>query len=113
MNKGKIIQIIGPVVDVEFKNSELPSTFTALLIKRKDQSDLILEVQQHLGENRVRAIAMDSTDGLQRAQEVINTGKPISVPVGKQTLGRLMNVVGAPIDELGEIKAKEQYPIHR
>jgi len=113
LNKGKIIQIIGPVVDVEFKNSELPLIFTALLIKRKDQSDLVLEVQQHLGEDRVRAIAMDSTDGLQRAQEVINTGKPISVPVGKQTLGRLMNVVGAPIDELGEIKTKKQYPIHR
>jgi F-type H+-transporting ATPase subunit beta len=113
LNKGKIIQIIGPVVDVEFKDNELPQIFTALVIKRKDQNDLVLEVQQHLGEDRVRAVAMDSTDGLQRSQEVINTGKPISVPVGKETLGRLMNVVGESIDELGEIKTKKQYPIHR
>lgn len=113
LNKGKIVQIIGPVVDVEFKNTELPPLFTALRIKRKDQSDLVLEVQQHLGEDRVRSVAMDSTDGLQRGQEVVNTGKPITVPVGKETLGRLMNIVGDSIDELGEIKTSKRYPIHR
>lgn len=113
LNKGKIVQIIGPVVDVEFKNTELPPLFTALRIKRKDQSDLVLEVQQHLGEDRVRSVAMDSTDGLQRGQEVVNTGKPITVPVGNETLGRLMNIVGDSIDELGEIKTSKRYPIHR
>jgi len=113
LKKGKIVQIIGPVVDVEFSEENLPEIYTALHVKRKDEKVLVLEVQQHLGENRVRAIAMDSTDGLQRGDEVINTGKPISVPVGEGTLGRLINIVGEPIDNLGEIKAKTYYPIHR
>ncbi|MCD6101981.1 MAG: F0F1 ATP synthase subunit beta, partial [Candidatus Cloacimonetes bacterium] len=113
MKNGKIVQIIGAVVDVEFPEECLPSIYTALTIKRPDKSKLVLEVQQHLGENRVRAIAMDSTDGLKRGDEVFNTESPISVPVGKETLGRLINVIGEPIDELGELKTKKRYPIHR
>ncbi len=113
MKNGKIVQIIGAVVDVEFPEECLPPIYTALTIKRADKSKLVLEVQQHLGENRVRAIAMDSTDGLKRGDEVFNTESPITVPVGKETLGRLINVIGEPIDELGELKTKERYPIHR
>lgn len=113
MKNGKIVQIIGAVVDVEFPEECLPPIYTALTIKRPDKSKLVLEVQQHLGENRVRAIAMDSTDGLKRGDEVFNTESPISVPVGKETLGRLINVIGEPIDELGELKTKKRYPIHR
>ncbi|MEA3475479.1 MAG: F0F1 ATP synthase subunit beta [Candidatus Cloacimonadota bacterium] len=113
MKTGKIVQIIGAVVDVEFPEEYLPPIYTALTIKRPDKSKLVLEVQQHLGENRVRAIAMDSTDGLKRGDEVFNTESPISVPVGKETLGRLINVIGEPIDELGELKTKKRYPIHR
>jgi len=113
LEKGKIVQIIGPVVDVEFSDENLPEIYTALHVKRKDEKVLVLEVQQHLGEDRVRAIAMDSTDGLQRGDEVINTGKQILVPVGEGTLGRLINIVGEPIDNLGEIKAETYYPIHR
>jgi len=113
LKKGKIVQIIGPVVDVEFSEEDLPEIYTALKIKRKDQDDLVLEVQQHLGENRIRAIAMDSTDGLKRGDEVINTENQISIPVGEKTLGRLINIVGKPIDNLGEIEAKTYYPIHR
>jgi len=113
LKKGKIVQIIGPVVDVEFSEDNLPGIYTALHVSRKDESVLVLEVQQHLGENRVRAIAMDSTDGLQRGDEVINTGEPISVPVGEEILGRLINVIGNPIDNIGEIKTKKRYPIHR
>ena len=113
LKKGKIVQIIGPVVDVEFSEENLPEIYTALHVKREGESVLVLEVQQHLGENRVRAIAMDSTDGLQRGDDVINTGKPISVPVGEAILGRLINVIGEPIDNIGEIKTKKRYPIHR
>ena len=112
MNKqGKITQIIGAVVDVSFDN-ELPEIYTALEVKNNDNK-LILEVAQHLGENAVRTIAMDATEGLKRGDEVINTGAPISVPVGPETLGRIMNVIGLPIDEKGEIKTKEKWPIHR
>ena len=113
MKKGKIVQIIGAVVDAEFSEESLPAIYSALKIKKEDKSELILEVQQHLGENRVRAVAMDSTDGLKRGDEVIDTEGPISVPVGKETLGRLINVIGEPIDERGEIKSKKSYPIHR
>ena len=113
LKKGKIVQIIGPVVDVEFSEEGLPEIYTALHVKRKNDSVLVLEVQQHLGENRVRAIAMDSTDGLQRGDEVINTGEPITVPVGEEILGRLINVIGDPIDNIGEVKTKNRYPIHR
>ena len=110
-SKGKITQIIGAVVDVNFDN-ELPEIYTALEANNSG-NELILEVAQHLGENDVRTIAMDATEGLKRGDEVINTGSPISVPVGPETLGRIINVVGEPIDEKGEVKTKEKWPIHR
>ena len=115
--KGKIIQIIGPVVDIEFDGTHLPKIYNAIRIPRTSTEgkveELIVEVQQHLGENRVRSVAMDSTDGLVRGMDVFDTGKPISVPVGPATLGRLINVIGDGIDGLGEIKAEKRYPIHR
>jgi len=115
--KGKIVQVIGPVVDVEFAEGDLPPIYTALRIKKEDiegaTSDLILEVQQHLGERRVRTIAMDSTDGLVRGTEVENTGDYITTPVGEGVLGRIMNVVGEPVDELGPIQYEIRWPIHR
>ncbi len=113
MNKGKITQIIGPVVDMEFNENELPAIYNALKIIREDGSELVLEVQQHLGENIVRCVAMDATEGLVRGLEGIDTGEPISVPVGPEVLGRLLNVVGNPIDEKGEVKTSKRYPIHR
>ena len=112
MNKnGKITQIIGAVVDVNFEN-ELPEIYTALEVNNSGNK-LILEVAQHLGENSVRTIAMDATEGLKRGDDVINTENPISVPVGPETLGRIMNVIGEPIDEKGDVKTKEKWPIHR
>ena len=108
---GKITQIIGAVVDVNFENS-LPEIYTALEVNNSGNK-LILEVAQHLGENAVRTIAMDATEGLKRGDEVINTEAPISVPVGPETLGRIINVIGEPIDEKGEVKTKEKWPIHR
>jgi F-type H+-transporting ATPase subunit beta len=113
MNLGKVNQVIGPVLDVEFEENKLPAIYNALKIKRDDGSELLAEVQQHLGDNLVRSVAMDSTDGLMRGAEVIDTGAPISIPVGPQTLGRMMNVIGEPIDEGGEIKTEKKYPIHR
>jgi F-type H+/Na+-transporting ATPase subunit beta len=113
MNKGKIVQIIGPVVDVEYADGQLPQIYDSNIIHRKDGSMLILEVQSHLGENRVRTVAMDSTDGLVRGTEVTNTGNPITVPVGDEVLGRLINIVGEPIDEKGPIVTQKRYPIHR
>jgi len=113
MLEGKIIQVIGPTVDVEFPEGGLPAILNALRIKREGQADLVLEIQLHLGENKVRTVAMDSTDGLIRGQKVIDTGEPITVPVGECVLGRIINVTGDPIDEQGEIKATERYPIHR
>ena len=110
-NKGKITQIIGAVVDVNF-DSDLPEIYTALETQNSGNK-LILEVAQHLGENDVRTIAMDATEGLKRGDEVTNTGSPISVPVGPETLGRIINVVGESIDEKGEVKTKEKWPIHR
>jgi len=112
-NVGHITQIIGPVVDVSFENGELPAIHNALEITRRDGSILTLEVAQHLGDSVVRAVAMDSTDGLVRGMPVRDTGGPITVPVGPETLGRLMNVAGEPIDEQGPIKAQKRYPIHR
>tara|TARA_B100000963_G_scaffold348866_1_gene357104 strand:- start:2849 stop:4267 length:1419 start_codon:yes stop_codon:yes gene_type:complete len=109
--KGKITQIIGAVVDVNFE-SDLPEIYTALEVENSGNK-LILEVAQHLGENDVRTIAMDATEGLKRGDEVVNTGSPISVPVGPETLGRIINVVGESIDEKGEVKTKEKWPIHR
>ncbi len=112
MNKGKITQIIGPVVDCHFEK-ELPAIFNALTVKRADGSELVLEVQQHLGNNTVRAVAMSSTDGLVRGAEVDDQGAPISVPVGAGTLGRMFDVAGNPIDGKGAVTTKEKYPIHR
>ncbi|MCS7081630.1 MAG: F0F1 ATP synthase subunit beta [Bacteroidetes bacterium] len=111
--KGKIAQVIGPVVDVDFPEGQLPEILTALLVYREDGSELVLEVQQHLGESRVRAVAMDSTDGLVRGMEVLNTGEPISIPIGEEIRGRLFNVVGKPIDGLRPPKAEGRLPIHR
>lgn len=113
MNKGKISQIIGPVVDVEFNEGELPAIYNALKINREDESQLVLEAQQHLGENIVRCVAMDSTDGLVRGMDAIDTEGPITVPVGPEVLGRLINVIGDPIDEMGDVKTSKRYPIHR
>ena len=110
-NLGKIKQILGAVVDVSFEN-KLPQILDALVVKHENK-DLILEVAQHLGENTVRTIAMDSTDGLVRGQDVTDTGSPISVPVGPETLGRILNVVGEPVDERGPMKTKLRAPIHK
>src|SRR3989338_8902482 len=112
MFKGTIIQIIGVVVDVHF-GDKLPNLYTAVETKMPDEKNLVLEVQQHLGSNNVRAIAMSTTDGLERGQEIISHNEPISVPVGPETLGRMFNVVGETIDGLGPVKAKKKYPIHR
>ncbi len=108
---GKISQVLGAVVDIEF-DGELPSILNALEVDNKGNK-LILEVAQHLGENAVRTIAMDTTDGLVRGQTATDTGSPISMPVGPETLGRIMNVVGEPVDERGEVGASKKYPIHR
>ncbi|MCB0267132.1 MAG: F0F1 ATP synthase subunit beta [Calditrichia bacterium] len=113
MSKGVVKRIIGPVVDVEFPEEHLPKIYNSLKIEREDGSVLVLEVQQHLGENMVRTVAMDSTDGLVRGTEANDTGLPITVPSGPGVLGRLINVVGEPIDEKGEIEAKKYLPIHR
>ncbi|HHV93446.1 MAG TPA: F0F1 ATP synthase subunit beta, partial [Firmicutes bacterium] len=107
---GKISQIIGPVVDVEFEEGHLPRLYNAL---RVTDTGLVLEVLQHLGNNTARCVAMSSTDGLVRGMEVEDTGSPIAVPVGECTLGRIFNVLGEPIDEKGEVKAEQRIPIHR
>jgi F-type H+-transporting ATPase subunit beta len=111
-NEGKITQVIGPVVDVEFSDA-LPAVYAALHVDRGDEGMLVLEVQSHQGSNSVRTLAMSSTDGLTRGMSVVDTGAPISVPVGKETLGRMFSVVGKPIDGLGAVKNKKTYPIHR
>ncbi|MCX6346751.1 MAG: F0F1 ATP synthase subunit beta [Actinobacteria bacterium] len=112
--KGKIKQIIGAVVDVHFPDDNtLPEIFNALEIEKENGDKLILEVQQHLGEDSVRTIAMDGTEGLKRGMEVIDTGAPIEVPVGKETLGRIFNVLGDAIDNKGDVNAKKKLPIHR
>ncbi|MFZ4540933.1 MAG: F0F1 ATP synthase subunit beta, partial [Rickettsiales bacterium] len=108
---GSVTQIIGPVVDVRFAEGQLPAILSALEAT-VDGRRLVFEVAQHLGENSVRAIAMDSTDGITRGQQVIDTGAPISVPVGPEVLGRIMNVIGEPIDERGPVKTKQFAPIH-
>jgi len=113
MKKGTVAQVIGPVVDVDFDQGDIPPVLNALYIEREDKSKLYLEVAQHLGENRVRTIAMDSTDGLVREMEVINTGAPISMPVGEDILGRVFNVVGEPIDGIEPPEGDRKYPIHR
>jgi F-type H+-transporting ATPase subunit beta len=110
MSSGKVVEIIGAVVDVQFPRGEMPKVYDALSI---DSTGLTLEVEQQLGDGIVRTIAMGTTDGLKRGVEVSNTGAPISVPVGKATLGRIMDVLGKPIDELGDIGHEETWPIHR
>ena len=114
---GKIVQVIGPVVDIEFPEGKLPNILNAIFITNPtidDQPDnLVVEVAQHLGNNVVRCIAMDTTDGLVRGMEARDTGKPIQVPVGKASLGRILNVVGRPVDNKGPVKSDKHYPIHR
>jgi F-type H+-transporting ATPase subunit beta len=117
-NEGKVVQVIGPVVDVEFPNGHMPTILNAVRIL-DDQGlstlkiDLITEVAQHLGENRVRCISMKPADGLVRGMKAIDLGQPITVPVGPQTLGRILNVIGEPVDGLGPVETKERWPIHR
>jgi len=117
MNKGKITQVIGPVVDVEFEAGKLPEIYHALKITNpslgEEEWNLVVEVAQHLGENTVRTIAMDSTDGLVRGQDVMDTGKQIVMPVGRNTLGRILNVVGQPVDEAGPVNTDKEWEIHR
>lgn len=112
MDKGKVTQIIGPVVDVEFKE-EFPEINNALEVHVNDSNKLVLEVAQHTGNNKVRTIAMGSTDGLKRGLEVVDTGGPISVPVGEKVLGRMFNALGEPIDNKGSVEANKKYPIHK
>src|ERR1700758_4893259 len=115
---GKIVQVIGPVVDVEFEAGHLPQIYNALRIQAKTKEtgaiDVIAEVEQHLGENRVRAVAMKPTDGMQRGMTAVDLGEPISVPVGPETLGRVLNVLGEPVDFPDRpVQSKEHWPIHR
>ncbi|MEF9426542.1 MAG: F0F1 ATP synthase subunit beta, partial [Candidatus Mariimomonas ferrooxydans] len=119
MNEGKVAQVIGAVIDVEFEK-ELPKILNALKIEEPGDSqkgipkiNITLEVASHLGENIVRTIAMSASDGLVRGMKVVDTGQPITVPVGKETLGRIMNVIGEPYDQMGPIETKERWPIHR
>ena len=111
-SKGRVVQVMGPVVDIEFPSGDLPEIYHAIAIPRNG-GQLVAEVQQHLGNDWVRCVAMDATDGLRRGMEAINTGKPISVPVGTPTLGRIFNVLGEPIDNAGPVEAEQYYPIHR
>ncbi len=111
--KGRIAQIIGTVVDVEFPPEELPAIFNAIEVPKPDGTKLILEVEQHIGNNWARCLALGPTDGLERGMEAIDTGGPITVPVGRCTLGRVFNVFGEPIDDLGPVEAEERWPIHR
>ena len=113
MSTGKIVQVMGPVVDVEFETEDLPEIFSALEIKLEGGSRLICEVQQHLGESTVRTVSMGSTDGLSRGMDVKDLGETISTPVGKGVLGRIINVTGDPVDEAGPIKTDERWSIHR
>src|SRR3954465_10497253 len=117
-NAGRVIQIAGPAVDVQFPEGKLPPIFQAVKIVSDGFTvpspiDVILEVQQHLGEGRVRCIAMQPTDGMVRGMKAIDQGGPISVPVGKETLGRVINVIGEPVDQLGPVEYTQTMPIHR
>jgi len=114
ISKGKIVQVIGPVVDVEFPQGQLPDIYHAVTVKNEEKKiNLTMEAAQHLGNNVVRCIAMSSTDGLQRGIDAENTGEPIKVPVGRETLGRMFGVTGNVIDEQGDVEVKEKWPIHR
>jgi F-type H+-transporting ATPase subunit beta len=117
-NVGRVVQVIGNVVDVEFQSGQLPAIYNAIRIVDEEKLasvpvDIVVEVEQHLGENRVRTLAMKPTDGVVRGMKALDTGQPIRVPVGKECLGRVMNVLGEPVDKLGPIETKEKYPIHR
>src|SRR5579872_6708530 len=117
-NVGRVIQIAGPAVDVEFEEATMPPIYEALRVTSEGFNvptpiNVILEVEQHLGEGRVRCVAMEPTEGMVRGMKAIDQGGPISVPVGRGTLGRVMNVIGQPVDKLGPIDAKERWPIHR
>jgi F-type H+-transporting ATPase subunit beta len=112
-NKGYVTQIIGPVLDIAFPSGTLPAIYTALKIVQEDGSIIIVEVQQLLGDRKVRAVSMRSTDGLKRGVEVIDLGSPILVPVGVTTLGRIFNVIGEPVDNQGDVSYDETLPIHR
>ena len=110
--KGRVVQVMGPVVDIEFPSGDLPEIYDAVTIP-KEEGKMVVEVQQHLGNDWVRCVAMDATEGLRRGMEAISTGAPISVPVGTATLGRIFNVLGEPIDNAGPVEAEQYYPIHR
>ena len=113
MNEGKVLEIVGARVDLDFSEGKLPDILNAVEVQREDGTTLVLEVQQHLGENRVRAVAMDTTDGLVRGTRAIDRAEPISAPVGDAVLGRVFDVTGRPIDEAGEVDTTQRYPIHR
>src|SRR6266508_873185 len=120
MNTGKIVQVIGPVVDVQFEPGKLPAIYNALEVPGAGSTDifaysskLVLEVASHLGESQIRAVAMAATDGLTRGMPVVDTGQPITIPVGKETLGRILNITGEPVDKGGPVKVGKSYPIHR
>src|SRR6478736_5284387 len=116
-NVGRIKQVIGPIVDVEFESGRLPAIYHAVKVTNNainnKEWNLVLEVAQHLGENTVRCVSMDSTEGLVRGQPAQDTGDQIQMPVGRETLGRILNVIGEPVDEAGPVPAKKTYPIHR
>jgi F-type H+-transporting ATPase subunit beta len=115
-NVGKIVQVIGPVIDAEFSPDSMPEIYNALELRFEQDGRaqrLVFEVAQHIGRNQVRAVAMDSTDGVQRGMDVVDTGQAISVPVGEAALGRILNVLGEPVDEAGPVNAAERWPIHR
>ena len=110
---GKIVQVIGPVVDIRFSSDTLPAIRNAIKIQNGKDSEMTVEVAQHIGDDIVRCIAMSTTDGLTRGMTCVDTGAPITVPVGEEVLGRMFNVLGEPIDGLGEVHAKKYMPIHR
>lgn len=116
--EGRVLQVIGPVVDVEFEEVELPPIYQALRIvsdgfEVPEPISITVEVQQHLGEGRCRCVAMEPTEGLIRGMKAVDTGGPITVPVGPATLGRVLNVIGEPVDKLGPVVSEQRYPIHR
>jgi F-type H+-transporting ATPase subunit beta len=115
---GRVVQVIGPVVDVEFRDMELPVIYNAIRITSEGFDtpipvDIVVEVEQHIGEDKVRCISMHPTDGLARGMTAIDLERPIEVPVGEETLGRVLNVIGEPVDHMGPVEAKKRYPIHR
>ena len=118
MVEGKVIQVAGPAVDIEFPEGQLPHIQTAVQITSEGFTvpqpiNITCEIAQHIGESRVRTIAMEPTEGLVRGMKAFGTGEPISVPVGKQTLGRVLNVIGQPVDKMGPIQTEKRYPVHR